>query len=52
MENTASPSPSADRQEHYLALIDRLLAFPSGEEPQVLDSEPDLLDAGLVKTLM
>ncbi len=40
------------RQERYLDLIDRLLKCPNGEEPEVLDSEPELLDAGFVKTLM
>lgn len=40
------------RQERYFALIDQLLACPNGEEPAVLDAEPDLLDAGLVQTLM
>jgi len=43
---------SEQREERYFNLIDRLLRCPNGEEPQVLDSEPDLLDAGLVKTLM
>lgn len=47
--NATSPEP---RQEHYLALIDRLLACPNGEEPQILNAEPDLLDAGFVGALM
>lgn len=45
-------TPPRTRQDHYFALIDRLLACPSGEEPQVLDAEPDLLDADFVRTLM
>ena len=40
------------RQKRYFELIDRLLACPNGQEPEVLDSSPDLLDAGFVKTLM
>lgn len=40
------------RQEEYFLLIDRLLKCPSGQEPEVLDTHPDLLDAGFVKTLM
>lgn len=40
------------RQQRYFALIDRLLACPSGEEPAVLNTEADLLDAGFVQTLM
>jgi hypothetical protein len=43
---------SEQRQDQYLDLIDRLLKCPNGQEPEVLDSQPDLLDAGLVKTLM
>jgi hypothetical protein len=43
---------SEDRQNQYFSLIDRLLQCPSGQEPEVLDSQPDLLDAGLIKTLM
>lgn len=51
--NTASDSASSTpRQERYFALIDKLLACPNGEEPNVLNAEPDLLDAGFVKTLM
>lgn len=43
---------SDPRQEQYFNLIDQLLQCPSGEEPHVLDSQSDLLDTGLVKTLM
>jgi hypothetical protein len=52
METTPQTNAANSRQERYFALIDRLLACPNGEEPQVLNSEPDLLDAGLVKALM
>jgi hypothetical protein len=47
-----SDTMSNHRQTQYFNLIDQLLQCPSGEEPQVLDGQPDLLDAGLVKTLM
>ncbi|KAM3095638.1 hypothetical protein ACKFKF_24275 [Phormidesmis sp. 146-12] len=40
------------RQDQYFNLIDQLLKCPSGQEPQILDNQPDLLDAGLVKALM
>jgi len=40
------------RQDRYMALIDRLLQCPSGEEPTVLNSEPDLLDAEFVQLLV
>ncbi len=40
------------RQERYLDLIQQLLACPNGQEPVVLDAQPDLIDAGLVQTLV
>jgi hypothetical protein len=43
---------TAPRQERYLALIDQLLACPNGQEPDILDGEPDLLDAEFVQVLM
>jgi len=50
METNANTDPQ--RQERYFELIDRLLKCPNGQEPEILDSAPDLLDAGFVKTLM
>jgi len=41
-----------ERQAQYLNLIDQLLKCPNGQEPEVLDAQPDLLDAGLVQTLV
>jgi uncharacterized protein YciW len=38
------------RLQAYLSLIQELMSCPSGEEPQVLERHPDLLDAGLVQT--
>jgi hypothetical protein len=38
--------------EKYFDLIDNLLSCPAGQEPDVLDQHPDLLDAGLVATLI
>ncbi|NJN22302.1 MAG: hypothetical protein HC812_15385 [Leptolyngbya sp. RL_3_1] len=43
---------TAPRQARYLALIDQLLACPNGQEPDILDGEPDLLDAEFVQVLM
>jgi hypothetical protein len=40
------------RQNQYLKLIEQLLSCPNGQEPTVLDAQPDLLDAGLVQTLV
>jgi hypothetical protein len=45
------PSPE-QRQTEYLQLIDRLLACPNRQEPEVLDAQPDLIDAGLVQALV
>lgn len=41
-----------ERQDQYLKLIEKLLACPNGKEPEVLDAQPDLIDAGLVQTLI
>ncbi|MCS6813252.1 MAG: hypothetical protein NZ772_06735 [Cyanobacteria bacterium] len=43
---------SITRQDQYFDLIDRLLKCPNGDEPIVLNSQPDLLDAGFVTCLM
>jgi hypothetical protein len=40
------------RREQYLKLIEQLLSCPNGQEPAVLDAQPDLLDADLVQTLI
>jgi hypothetical protein len=40
------------RSELYLELIDKLMRCPNGEEPEVLDAHPDLLDAGFVSMLV
>ncbi len=40
------------RQEQYLKLIEELLACPNGQEPDILDAQPDLIDAGLVQALV
>lgn len=44
--------PTEQRQEQYLILIEQLLNCPNGQEPEVLDAQPDLLDPGLVQTLI
>ncbi|PSB19195.1 hypothetical protein C7B61_22225 [filamentous cyanobacterium CCP1] len=49
------PSPEQlreQRQEQYLTLIEQLLNCPNGQEPDILDAQPDLIDAGLVQTLV
>jgi hypothetical protein len=49
---TPSTPIAPERQTQYLSLIENLMACPNGQEPEVLDSQPDLLDAGLVQTLV
>lgn len=44
--------PTEQRQAQYLQLIDQLLRCPNGQEPAILDAQPDLIDAGLVQTLV
>ena len=43
---------TSERQEHYLQLIDQLFKCPNGQEPEVLDAQLDLIDAGLIRTMM
>lgn len=52
MSTPPNPTPLDPRQALYFGLIDRLLACQNGEEPEILSTEPDLLDAGFVQTLM
>jgi hypothetical protein len=40
------------QREAYINLINGLLSCPSGEEPQILKANPDLVDAGLVQTMV
>lgn len=40
------------RQDRYIDLIQQLLACPNGQEPEVLDTHSELLDAGFVQTLV
>lgn len=41
-----------ERKQQYFELIQQLLECPNGQEPAVLDAKPDLLDAGLVQTMV
>ncbi|MEG4535018.1 hypothetical protein [Microcoleus sp. D2_18a_D3] len=41
-----------ERQEAYLNLIERVLTCPNGQEPEVLSSRSDLIDAGFVQMLI
>lgn len=49
---TDSPAiPDQQQQERYFNLIDQLLHCPSGQEPDVLDANLELVDAGLVQAM-
>ncbi|MBD2386480.1 hypothetical protein [Cylindrospermum sp. FACHB-282] len=43
---------SEERQAQYFNLIDELLRCPNGQEPEVLESHPELIDANLVQTML
>ena len=43
---------NSDRQQAYLNLINQLLNSPSGEEAEVLQTHPELLDGGLVAAML
>ena len=40
------------RQKQYFELIDKLVNCPNGKEPDVLDENIELVDAGFVSVLM
>jgi hypothetical protein len=41
-----------ERQTQYFNLIDELLQCPNGQEPEVLEAKPELIDSGLVQSLL
>ncbi|MDM9385168.1 hypothetical protein QUB80_31435 [Chlorogloeopsis sp. ULAP01] len=41
-----------ERQNQYFELIDKLLKCPNGEEPEILEAQPELIDAGLIQTIL
>ncbi|WGV23931.1 hypothetical protein [Halotia branconii] len=41
-----------ERQVQYFDLIDQLLKCPNGQEPEVLESQPELIDADFVQTVL
>lgn len=40
------------RQQLYINLIEELFRCPNGQEPELLDAHLDLIDAGLVQTMV
>ena len=49
-DSESTPNKVDPFQERYYALTDRLLACPNGEEPTVLNAEPEV--SGFVQALM
>ncbi|WP_375512154.1 hypothetical protein [uncultured Nostoc sp.] len=43
---------SEERQKLYFNLIDELLKCPNGQEPEVLESKPELIDSGFLETML
>ncbi|TVP62852.1 MAG: hypothetical protein EA343_09975 [Nodularia sp. (in: Bacteria)] len=41
-----------ERQIQYFDLIDKLLKCPNGQEPEVLEAQPELIDAAFVETML
>jgi hypothetical protein len=41
-----------ERQTQYFDLIDELLRCPNGQEPEVLEAKPELIDSGLVQAIL
>ncbi len=41
-----------ERQIQYFDLIDQLLKCPNGQEPEILESQPELIDAPFVETML
>jgi hypothetical protein len=46
------PPLTEQRQEQYLKLIEQLLSCPNGQEPDILDAQLELIDAGFVQSLV
>jgi hypothetical protein len=40
------------QQDPYIRLIEQLLQCPNGQEPEVLDAHPELINADLVQTMV
>lgn len=50
-ENPSSQIPE-ERQNQYFQLIDTLLKTPNGQEPEVLQSNSELIDADFIRTAL
>ncbi len=43
---------AAERQNQYFQLIDTLLTVPNGKEPEILQSNSELIDADFIRTAL
>jgi hypothetical protein len=43
---------NSERQDAYLYLIEQVLTCPNGQEPEILSSNSNLVDVGLVQMLV
>ncbi|MBW4512379.1 MAG: hypothetical protein KME64_38680 [Scytonematopsis contorta HA4267-MV1] len=41
-----------ERQELYFNLIEKLLTCSNGEEPEILQSQPELIDESFIRTML
>jgi hypothetical protein len=41
-----------ERQKQYFELIDKLLQCPNGQEPEILETHPELIDAKFIETVL
>jgi hypothetical protein len=42
----------SEQQDLYFHLIDELLSCPNGQEPEIIEAHPELIDAGLIQTML
>lgn len=41
-----------ERQNKYYSLIEQLLKCENGKEPEIIEANPELVDADLIKSMM
>lgn len=52
VQNAQAPEQQQIRSQAYMSLIEQLVSCPNGQEPEVLDANPELIDAGFVQTIV
>ncbi|BAZ03777.1 hypothetical protein [Calothrix sp. NIES-3974] len=51
-DSQTNPEIPQERLHEYFELIDKLLTCPNGQEPEILEANSTLLDAGLIQTML